>query len=273
MDFVNWTYWYCFPLAIFVCILATSSGFSGGVLFQPVFYFILKIPIAQSIATGIATETIGMTWGALNYVLLNDARTKIDRRAIKSMAPFIIVGVLAGIFFFVYAPKPILRLSVGLVIAGVALYQLWLARENRLGTFDKANPEILSRPFNRIYQICSGAFSAATGTGVAEMNQPLLEERAGLMTLKANATAICLEAIADWTITLSNIKLGFIRYDIAAFTVTGVLVGGVIGPRIARYLNPRAAKATFGMAVCFIGFVYIMTSWQDVVLVSTSWFS
>ena len=109
MDFVNWTYWHCFPLAIFVCILATSSGFSGGVLFQPVFYFILKIPIAQSIATGIATETIGMTWGALNYVLLNDAKTKIDRRAIKSIAPFVIVGVFAGIFFLPFVFLLVLR--------------------------------------------------------------------------------------------------------------------------------------------------------------------
>ena len=37
---------------------------------------------------------------------------------------------------------------------------------------------------------------ATTGTGVVEMSQPLLEEKAGLMTLRANATAILLEASA-----------------------------------------------------------------------------
>jgi len=264
LEFINWTYWYCFPLALCVCILATSSGFSGSVLFQPVFYFILKIPLAQSIATGIATETIGMTWGALNYVFINDEKTSIDRKAIKSSILFIIIGVLAGIFFFVYAPKPILRFTVGIVIAGIALYQLWLAGENKLGTSDQADPKILSKPLNRIYQIFSGAFSASTGTGVAEMNQPLLEERAGLKTLKANATAICLEAIADWTITFANIKLGNIRYDILVFTVTGVLVGGVIGPRVAKYFNPRISKTIFGIAVCSIGFIYMVTSWPAV---------
>jgi len=270
MDLINWSYWYCFPLAVCVCILATSSGFSGSVLFQPVFYFILKIPLAQSIATGIATETIGMTWGGLNYAFLNDEKTAIDSKAIKSSVPYIIGGVLLGIFFFIHAPKPILRFTIGIVIAGIALYQLWLAGENKLGGSSQADPKILSKPLNRIYQIFSGAFSAATGTGVAEMNQPLLEERAGLMTLRANATAICLEAIADWTITLANIKLGNIRYDIIIFTVSGVLVGGFIGPRIAKFLNPRLTKTVFGIAVCSIGFIYMVTSWPSVMKILAS---
>jgi uncharacterized protein len=268
VDFIDWSLWYCLPLAAFVCILATSSGFSGSVLFQPVFYFMLKIPLAQSIATGIATETIGMTWGALNYVLLNKKKPVIDGKAIKSIIPFIIAGVIIGLYLFVYAPKPILRFLVGLVIAMIALYQLWLAGENKFGTCNRADPGILSKPFNRIYQIFSGAFSAATGTGVAEMNQPLLEVRAGLMPLKANATAICLEAIADWVITFANITLGNVRGDILIFTVSGVLIGGIIGPRIASFLSPRITKTVFGVSVCSIGFIYMITSWPALVKLS-----
>ncbi|MFM9086679.1 MAG: hypothetical protein ACKOPT_00760 [Cyanobium sp.] len=106
---MTWHYWYLFPIAIAVCILATASGFSGSVLFQPVFYFILKVPLAQSIATGIATETIGMTNGALTYSLMRDDKTSIDRKALRSVIPGVNSAVVAGIFFFVYAPNPVRR--------------------------------------------------------------------------------------------------------------------------------------------------------------------
>ena len=126
-------YWYLFPTAIAVAIIATASGFSGSVLFQPVFYFILKVPLAQSIATGIATETIGMTNGAVTYAMMRDEKTSIDRKALRSVVPFVIAGVVVGIFFFVYAPRPLLRFTVGVVIAAIAIYQIYLAGENKLG--------------------------------------------------------------------------------------------------------------------------------------------
>ena len=102
------------------------------------------------------------------------------------------------------------------------------------------------------------------------MSQPLLEEKAGLMTLRANATAILLEACADWIITATNLQLGNLRFDILVYTVSGVLIGGVIGPRIARYLNPRLMKVVFGISVTTIGFVYIITSWNDFLAILTN---
>ena len=56
-----------FPISLVIAILANSSGFSGGVLFQPIYNLFLNVPIAGSVATGIATETVGMTSGALRY--------------------------------------------------------------------------------------------------------------------------------------------------------------------------------------------------------------
>jgi uncharacterized membrane protein YfcA len=259
-----WSYWFLFPTASLVCILATASGFSGSVLFQPIFYFLLRVPLAQSIATGIATEAIGMTNGAVTYALTRDEKTNIDWKAIQSVSPYVITGVVAGILFFVYAPRPLLRMMVGLVISMIAIYQIYLAGKHRLGRQSHTDLTVLSRPRNRIYQFMAGAFSASTGTGVAEMHQPLFEEKGGLATLRANASAICIEAIADWIITLTNLKLGNLRYDILIFTVAGVLVGGQIGPRLARFLPPRLTKVLFGISVAFIGAIYVVTSWPQV---------
>ncbi len=80
---INWDYWYVFPYAVAVATIANASGFSGGVLFQPFFNFALRLPIGQSIATGVATETIGMSSGACRYFLMR----KIDLAAAKAMLP------------------------------------------------------------------------------------------------------------------------------------------------------------------------------------------
>lgn len=192
-----------YQTAILICVLATSSGFSGSVLFQPVYYFIAKVPLAQSIATGIATETVGMTTGAFTYLAMkrklhtNGSSTRISLQALLSVLPFVLVGVIVGFYVFYKAPRPILRLIVGVVIASIALYQL---RASTMEVDQSRSPALdkLQSPRSRLYQFIAGAFSASTGTGVAEMHQPLFEHKALLGPFQSNATAICLEAIADW---------------------------------------------------------------------------
>lgn len=178
----SWDYWYVFPYAIFVATVANASGFSGAVLFQPFFNFVLKLPIANSIATGVATETINL---------------------------------------------PQLR------------------RWSWVGLF-------------------SGLFSACTGTGVAEMNQPLLEQQGELATKRANATAILLEAIADWAITVVNLKLGNLRLDILIFSTSGVILGAQVGAALSPYLPDRLLKSVFAVAILFIGAVYTVTVVQKI---------
>ncbi|MDX1934803.1 MAG: sulfite exporter TauE/SafE family protein [Capsulimonadales bacterium] len=251
---INWDYWFVFPYAVFVAVMANASGFSGAVLFQPFFNFVLKLPIANSIATGIATETIGMTSGALQYVRLR----QVDFSALRFLLLPILVGVAAGLFLFVNVPRDILRLLVGVVISAISLYQFLRVAKGLLGTGQTINGERLKRW--TWVSVFSGLFSACTGTGVAEMNQPLLEEQGELATKRANATAILLEAIADWTITIVNLKLGFLRPDILLFSATGVLIGAQIGALISRFLPDRLLKLIFAVAVLFIGGVYIVTT-------------
>ena len=247
-------YWYVFPAAVFVAIVANASGFSGGVLFQPFFNFVLQLPMAQSIATGVATETIGMSSGAYRYQRMK----QIDRRAVIKTVPPIIVGVFAGLFIFCYAPRLLLRLIVGVVVAAVAIRQLVFISQRRVGTHRNANLPALGR--RRRTSFIAGVFSACTGTGVAELHQPLFEQTGGLRTKFANATAIAVEAIADWTITLANLSLGNLRFDVLVFSVGGVLLGAQIGAVISPYVPDRLLKTVFSLCVLSIGCFYVITS-------------
>jgi uncharacterized membrane protein YfcA len=257
INFMNLQYWYIFPIAICVATLCNASGFSGSVLFQPFFNFILGIPITQSIATGIATETIGMSSGAFGYWKMGN---KIDIKSVKKVFPYVYVGIISGIFLFVFLPKIWLRLVVGCVIFSVASYQLYFAYLGKFGTKDSADLKILGSSLSRIKSFFAGVSSASTGTGVAEIHQPMFEHDAGLATKKANASAVLIEALGNWFITLLNIKLGNINYEILIFSASGVLIGGQIGPIISDYISDRVLKITFGISVCVIGLIYIVTS-------------
>ena len=258
---MNFDYWYVFPYAIFVCIAANVSGFSGSVLFQPFFNFVLGLPIAQSIATGIATETIGMSSGSIGHWT---AKNGTDIRAVKHILPFVFGGIICGLFVFTFLPRMYLRLLVGVVIFLIASYQLYLATKNHTGHAKKTDLKAISSFRYRLWQFFSGVGSASTGTGVAEMNQPMFEQIGGLENKRANATAILIEALADWLITFFNLSMGNLRFDVLIFSVAGVAIGGQIGPRITKYVHPAVGKAFFGISVCVIGLIYIVTSLQKI---------
>lgn len=120
---MSFDYWFVFPFAVMVAVTANASGFSGAALFQPFFNFGLQLPLEQSIATGIATETIGMSSGASRYLLMG----QVNAAAVTTLLPAVAVGVVAGLFLFVRAPSDYLRFTVGVVVGGIALYQLFLA--------------------------------------------------------------------------------------------------------------------------------------------------
>jgi uncharacterized membrane protein YfcA len=254
MDLVNWEYWYVFPFAILVAVTANASGFSGGVLFQPFFNFVLGLPIGQSIATGIATETVGMSSGAHRYTRMR----QIDRRAAWQVLPLVLAGVAAGVFVFAHLPRDVLRFTVGAVVGTLAAYQLYRAWRRRFGTRYTADRAALRR--HGWVSFLAGSASACTGTGVAELHQPLLEQHGGLATRRANATAIFIEAVADWSITLVNLSLGNLRFDILVFSASGVLIGAQLGAFVSPYLPDRLLKVVFSLCVLGIGAIYVVTA-------------
>jgi uncharacterized membrane protein YfcA len=247
----SWDYWYMMPVATIIAILANSSGFSGGVLFQPIFNLFLKIPIQNSVATGIATETIGMTSGAARYLWYRMVELPIGFTMIMLTIP----GIVLGNHILMIINGDLLKLFLGIIIIALATIQLFSAVRQYYGTRENI-------PIEDIYGYMwvppiAGFFSAATGTGVCEIGQPLLEKGLNIKTKRANATAILVEATADWIITILNLHAGLILWNIWIFTGIGVIIGGQIGPYISRYLPERFLKIVFSLAIMVIGVFYI----------------
>lgn len=256
---MSFEYWYMFPVAIVVAILANSSGFSGGVLFQPIYNLFLNIPIQNAVATGIATETIGMTSGTIRYIYYKMVELPIA----FTMVMLTIPGVVLGNHALIVISGDLLKLVLGFIIIFIATMQFVNAVKQVHGKKDNIPVEDIY-PFMWIPPL-SGFFSAATGTGVCEMSQPLLEKGLDLKTRRANATAILVEATADWIITILNLQAGLIMWKLWIFTGTGVIIGGQIGPYISRFLPVRLIKVVFSVSVIIIGIFYIYKGYKWIV--------
>ncbi len=248
---MSFEYWYMFPVAVAIAVLANSSGFSGGVLFQPIFNLVLQLPIQASVATGIATETVGMTSGAIRYIYYNMVELSLG----FTMLMLAIPGVVIGNHALIVINGNLLKFILGFIIIFVASMQFVNALRKSFGKRDKV-------PVEDIYPVMwvpplAGFFSASTGTGVCELSQPMLEKGLNMKTKRANATAILVEASADWVITILNLQAGMIMWKLWIFTGAGVIIGGQIGPYISRYLPERFIKIVFSIAVVIIGSFYI----------------
>lgn len=248
---MSFEYWYMLPVATVIATLANSSGFSGGVLFQPIYNLILNIPIQNAIATGIATETIGMTSGAVRYIILKMVELPIGFTMIMLTIP----GVILGNHALMVIDADFLKLVLGIIIMGIATMQLIYAFRKRFGKRENI-------PIEDIYGFMwvppiAGFFSATTGTGIAEIAQPVLEKGLDIKTKRANATAILVEAAADWVITILNLHAGMIMWELWLFSGIGVLIGGQIGPLISRFLPDRTVKIVFSISIMIIGIFYI----------------
>lgn len=256
MESFSFQYWYMFPISVVIAILANSSGFSGGVLFQPIYNLFLNIPIQNAIATGIATEAIGMTSGALRYLWLKMVEVPIGFIMIMLTIP----GIVLGNHALMVINADFLKLILGIIILGLASLQLYTAIKK---TFGKKENIPIENIYGKMWiPPIGGFFSASTGTGICEISQPLLERGLDVKTKRANATAILVEATGDWILTILNLHAGFIMNELWLFTGLGVVVGGQIGPYVSKYLPDRMIKIIFSFSVIIIGVFYIVKGVQ-----------
>ena len=249
---MSFEYWFMFPIAICVATMANSSGFSGGVLFQPIYNIFLNVPMQNAVATGVATETIGMTSGVLRYLYYRMVDLPIGFTLLMLAIP----GIVLGNHALTIIPESFLKFILGFILIFLATVQFVNAVQKTFGTKESIPVEDVY-PYMAV-PTAGGFFSATTGTGICEMMQPLLEKGLGLTTKKANATAIMIEAIGDWIITILNIHAGFIMWEIWIFSGTGVIVGGQLGPWLSRYLPARLLKIVFSLCVIVVGTFYIL---------------
>ena len=240
-------YWFMFPVAIIVASLATGSGFGGGILFFPVFIYLLGLSVPEAVGTGMITELFGMTTAMVFYARQKQVEFEIA-------FPMIIVsfpGLLTGLYIIQVVNPALPKMFFGLVVILCALWVLVSLKEPDANT----RSHILVEEFIPYIWIpfAGGVSSGASSVGTAETILPVLERCLKVEVHRAIATTVVVEGAVGWLATSINIWEGQIRWDIAFFTASGVILGGIIGPSVSKYINPKFLKLLFSFFVIMAG--------------------
>ncbi|MCL2025382.1 MAG: sulfite exporter TauE/SafE family protein [Leptospirales bacterium] len=247
----NYPYWFVFPVAMIVACTASASGFSSGVILQPFYDLFLGIPLVDSIATSLGSQTLGTSSATIRYAMYK----MIDAPIGFTLLMLTIPGIIVGNHALVVINENLIKLFLGFVVLLIAIIQIHSAIKQKFGTRMRV-------PIEDVYKVMvvppiAGFFSATTGTGIIVLLQPTLEKGLNLMTKRANATAIMVGALANICLTILNLNAGLIKLDLFVFAASGAFAGGQLGPFVAKFLPARIMKIAFSLAVSIIGVFYL----------------
>ncbi len=245
-------YWYAFPFAIFVSTFAMVTGGEGAILFTP-FFIAIGLAPQYAIGTAFITQLFGKTSGTIGYMRQGGIRWKTTFLLVLIGIPAIIAGS-----FLMYALKSaLLQFSFGILTIIISSIMFYSLREP-----DNTNEKVKNKELLR-WAWVPGIASFLTGIlaiGAGTINMVLLERVLKLKIHKAVATVVATLAFTAAAGALVHAFSGGVRWDLAIFTISGVLIGGQLGPRLAHKMRPKWIKALFAVLTIIVGFTMCITS-------------
>jgi uncharacterized membrane protein YfcA len=250
---------FMFPVAIAVAAMATGSGFGGGIIFLPIFVYVLEMTIPQSVGTGMITELCGMTSAMIGYI----RQRQVEYNMAFPMILLSIPGIIIGLHLAMVLNDAILKIFFGVIVIGCAVWTFVSMVEKKYGNREGLNAEEIY-PFSWVPFI-GGMSSGISSVGTAETIFPLLERVYKMNVHRAIATTVVVEGMVGWVATSINIWEGQIRWDVAVFTMAGVLIGGQLGPIVNRIAPVSVLKVIFSLFVFLTGTKMIYDNFSIVI--------
>jgi uncharacterized membrane protein YfcA len=273
MDFT--LYWFMFPVSIIVATCAMLSGIGGAALFTPIFIlvfpllgpeYVLNSTIA-AISAALITQTFGFLSGFVGYYRRRLIDFELARRILRVAAPIAVAGALVASLVH----ESVLLASYSLLVAVLAVV-MWRNRPPKhapsAGHAAQSRTITDSRGHEYKYQVPTlgvkshaltglGAFlTGMVSVGIGEVTISKLT-RKGLPIAVAAATSVLVVivtvALASTTLAVQLIKAGgwtAVPWNLLAYDIPGVLIGGQIGPRLQGKVAPHTMRRA--IAVLFI---------------------
>jgi hypothetical protein len=247
--FVNATvhYWFMFPIAVLTALMATSSGFGGAIIFFPIFVYALGMKVPEAIGTGMVTELCGMTSAMIGYT----RQRQIEYSMAFPLVLLTIPGVVIGLHLAMVLDEAVMKIFFGLVVAACAVWTFVSMAERKYGNREGFLTEEIY-PYAWV-GFAGGVSSGLSSVGTAETVFPLLERVYNMNVHRAIATTVVVEGLAGWVATSINIWEGKIRWEVAILTMSGVLIGGQLGPVFNRLAPGSILKIVFSLFVFLTG--------------------
>jgi hypothetical protein len=273
-----------FPIAIAVASVANGAGIGGATFLSPLFVIGLQLSPQVAIGTALITEVFGFASGVSAH-----ARARaIDWKVAGMLMAASIPAAVAGSFAAGYVDDAVLKgiLGVGLLVIAAAFVRhkadhasqdASIARGEGVTQPSVARKIVTSDGTTYEYEMCrraeGRAFAGVGGllvglisTGLGELNSYALIKRCRVPSRVTVATSVAVVAVTALAASITHLvefasaggdALSTVA-SIVVFTVPGVIIGGQIGPQIARRVPEQRLVRSLGWLFLLIGVITLV---------------
>jgi len=250
-------------LGLAVGILVGLLGIGGGVVLVPAMVYLLHYDqhLAQGTSLFILLPPIGL--GALRQYWKNE---QVDLRAGIYCALGFLLGGYGGGRLAVPLPSQELQGMFGFFLM-LSAVMLWRKSSN---TASSAQAVAESSRGNAIRSVgifltaaVCGVAAGMVGIGGGVLLVPLLGLFFGFSQHRAQGTSlVALIPPTGLLAFLAYDKAGYVNWETGLLLIPGVFMGGILGGKFARRLNPSRMRQVFAVLVFLLGVWQAFSGWR-----------
>ena len=235
---------------LFIATASVTIGIGGGILWTPLLILAYGLSPQEAIATSLLIQIIGMGSGSFAFLRANMVEKKLTLIFFLTALP----GVIIGSIITVNLPQQPIQMALG--IMAMLLAVLFVTSQDQLDE-EQDEYHFDRKKVNRLLPI-PGFFGFIMGflsLGIGEWLIPAMRNKLHLDMKRCVATIVpmmfllaSVASILHWSLMEEPVQMNYFLWG-----SLGTLIGGQIGPRVARYIDDRILKETFIFLMTLIG--------------------
>ncbi len=263
-------HWYLLPVGFGIAVLAMSSGVSAGNFWVPVYLLWARFEPPLAFWMTLATMLCGYGSG----VVRNLQQGTIDRHVISQYLPLTVPAALVGGYLAPTLNVSWLILLFALFVFGFGVrmsVQLIGGEEVRatLGTARGEGGQVRlgTDMMGRVIGLLGGILLGLISVGLGELLLPrLLAERKSLSPAEIVGSTVLVIFITSLAAALVRLSSPFLAalseqrtslLEAMLFAGPGVILGGQLGPMLARHLDARTLRWYVAILLVLMGLLMV----------------
>ena len=232
-------------------IIGNITAIGGGLVFIPVLMFVYHTDPVSALKLAFVTQAVGMTSGASGWI----QRGEVPLGLLKWTVPSLILGTIVSTFLLHPQPMLVKGLFGPVAVLTGLLTLVTLNRKGQLGEL----PSTARVPVF-IVSFIGGLITGWVAIGEGEIIAAFCLIAYGLNANKAIGLGVVLLSINSLLLAgLHSLYFGGVPWDMALFTMLGVLWGGRLGPFLAQWIPTQGIKKVFAWIALLDG---LLMTWQ-----------
>jgi uncharacterized membrane protein YfcA len=239
--------WPLIIVGLFGAFIGNVTAIGGGIVFIPVLMFVYNVDPVSALKLAFVTQAVGMTSGASGWL----RRGEVPLSLLKWTVPSLIVG--AAISTFLFHPQPMLVKGLFGPIAFIAGLLTLITLDRKGGRMELPTNALVPV---MLVSLVGGLITGWVAIGEGEIIAAFCMLAYGLNANRAIGLGVVLLSINSLLLAfIHSFHFGGVPWELAVFTMLGVLWGGRLGPFLAQWISMRTTKKAFAFIALLDGLV------------------